>query len=130
MSTPAPKKLYPLLLLTTIFIVQASVCNDDVCSISNSPYLKIFNYLKQFSAPDIQDNSCIDDTSFIDKSDDIPASSACILFDNKKDFIFSDSCRYPNGILFRHLVFPDNIAQYIQKMNSLHQSSDDPLSQA
>lgn len=128
MIKPTQKKIYPFLLLILIFIIQASVCDYDAYSTSNSVLFKDFTYIEQIYEPDIPDIPYINDDSFVDKSDDVPACITCGLFDNKKDFLYSDACLYSNDLLNRHLDFPNNyINQAIQKKNILYHSSDDPL---
>ncbi len=132
MSKPIPKKIYPLLLLLLplllIFIVQAFACNDDACSTSNSICFRDDIYIEQVYTPDPRDIPHINADSLIEKSDDVPACVKCNLFDNKKDFLYSDACLCLNDLLNRHLGFPDNpVNQSIQKKNILYQSADDPL---
>lgn len=129
MTKPTQKKLYPLLLLILIFIIQVFVCDGYVYSTCTSVYFKDLTYIAQIYKPDIPDIPHVNAGSFIKKADDVPACIACRLFDyNKKNFLYSDTCLYRNDILSRHLDFQDNhIDQSIQKKNILYQSSDDPL---
>ena len=85
MIKPTQKKLYPLLLLILIFIIQASVCSGYAYSTYNSVYFQDFTYIEQIYKPDIPDIPYINDDSFIEKSDDVPACITCGLIDNKKD---------------------------------------------
>ena len=131
MSKPTPKKLYPLLLLLPLLlisIIQAFACNDDACSASNSVCLRDDIYIEQVYKPDIPDIPHINADSIIENSDDVPACITYNLFDNKKDFLYSDTCFYRNDLLNRHLGFSGNyINQSIQKKNILYQSSDEPF---
>ena len=128
MHKQTPKKLYPLILLILILVFQAFVYNNDACSASDSVCFEDSTYTEQIYKPDIPDIPHINNNSLVTKSDHVPVCITYRLFDNKKDFLYSGTCLYPNDLLKRHLDFPDNhINQSIQKKNLLYQSSDDPL---
>ena len=132
MSKQTQKKLFPLLLslpLLLVFIIQALACNDDACSTSNPVCFQDEIYIERFYTPDPQEISHINVAPLVDKFDNVTAYIKYNLFDNKKDFLYSDTCLCLNDVLNRHLDFPDNHTnQSIQKKKILYQSADnDPL---
>ena len=131
MSKPTLKKLYPLLLLIPlllIFIIQALACNEGACATSNSVCIQDDKYIDQFYNPGPPDIPHINVEAFIEKSADVSAGITCKLFDNKKDFLYSDTCLCLNDLLNRHMRFPNNtIIPSIQKKKILYQSADDSL---